>query len=89
VAFADPTYSHDTFRVLLQSGMHYFAFRQLLQHYGEGAFYAKFCPGPTIGAVGGSLMPANRLTLVSPFVAMLGAFGAVLVVVTAKRKQKF
>ncbi len=30
VAFADPTYSHDTFRVLLQSGIHYFAFRQLL-----------------------------------------------------------
>ncbi len=87
IAFDDPNYSHDTFRVLLQSGKHYFAFREVGHNFGGGGFFARFCPGPAIGAVGGNLAPANRLTVVSPLVAMLSIFGIVLVVVAAKRKK--
>ena len=87
-AFADPTYSHGTLRVRLQSGIYYFAFREVGHNYGGGAFYVKFCPGPIVSLpVGGSLLPVNGLVVGTPLIALVGAFGAVLIVAAVKKRR--
>jgi hypothetical protein len=86
-AFADPTYSHGTFRVLLQSGIHYFAFREAGHNYGSGAFYVRFCPGPIVSPpVGGNLLPSNS-ALVS-LVTLLGAVGAITIVLGSRKSRQ-
>ena len=83
IAFADPTYSHGTFRVLLQPGTHYFAFREVSHNYGAGSFYAKFCPGP----IGGTLMPVDSLVAGTPYFALVGVVGVVLIVAAVKKRR--
>jgi hypothetical protein len=85
VAFADPTYSHGSFRVLLQSGTHYFAFREVGHNWGGGAFYVKFCY--TSAPIGGTLMPVDTLVAGTPYFALVGVVGVVLIVAAVKKRR--
>jgi len=43
---------------------------------------------PTARPVGGFLVPTNKLTILAPYLALLGLFGAVTIAVAATRRRK-
>jgi hypothetical protein len=85
VAWDDPAYSHAKFRLVLTAGKHYFAIRTATAPFGGGGAYIKFCP-VNIPPVGGNLLPSNNAVI--SLITLLGAIGAVTIVVGTRKKRE-
>ena len=86
VAWNDPAYSHAKFTLALTAGTHYFAIRAATSLFGSGGAFIKFCPGKNVPPVGGNLLPSNNAIM--SFVTLLGAIGAVTIVLGTRKKRE-